>query len=165
MLQIPSIASRRRRSRSARCAAITWTVLPRPMSSARHPPTPSRTSVSSQWTPDRWYGRNSACSPSGVATTLAACGDSDDTAGDGGDGGDAGNDKVAVTLITKDSVNPFFVAMQEGAKKAGDENGVDITIASGAADGDTMHNGGPKNKIPDHTDPAKPPLSTELQWA
>jgi fructose transport system substrate-binding protein len=71
-----------------------------------------------------------------AATTLAACGGSDDTAGDGGDGGDAGNDKVAVTLITKDSVNPFFVAMQEGAKKAGDENGVDITIASGAADGD-----------------------------
>ncbi len=55
---------------------------------------------------------------------------------DSGDGGDGASDTIAVTLITKDSVNPFFVAMQEGAKKAGDENGVDITIASGAEDGD-----------------------------
>lgn len=60
---------------------------------------------------------------------LAACGGSDaDAAGD--------DDSIAVTLITKDSVNPFFVTMQEGAKKAGEENGVDITIASGAEDGD-----------------------------
>lgn len=68
-----------------------------------------------------------------AASTLAACGGSDDT---GSDADDSGSDTVAVTLITKDSVNPFFVAMQEGAKKAGEENGVDITIASGAEDGD-----------------------------
>jgi fructose transport system substrate-binding protein len=43
---------------------------------------------------------------------------------------------VAVSLITKDSTNPFFVAMQEGAKKAGEENGVDITIGSGKEEGD-----------------------------
>lgn len=60
--------------------------------------------------------------------SLAACGGSDADA--------AGGDDIAVTLITKDSVNPFFVTMQEGAKKAGEENGVDITIASGKEDGD-----------------------------
>ena len=43
---------------------------------------------------------------------------------------------VAVSLITKDSTNPFFVAMQEGAKKAATENGVDVTIASGKQEGD-----------------------------
>jgi fructose transport system substrate-binding protein len=48
----------------------------------------------------------------------------------------AGGGPVAVSLITKDSTNPFFVAMQKGAKKAGDENGVDVTIASGKAEGD-----------------------------
>ena len=68
-----------------------------------------------------------------IATTslgLSACGSSDDSGG--GDGGDT----IAVTLITKNSTNPFFVAMQEGAKAAGEEEGVDITIESGAEDGD-----------------------------
>ena len=43
---------------------------------------------------------------------------------------------VAVSLITKDSTNPFFVAMQAGAKKAAAALGVKITIASGKAEGD-----------------------------
>ena len=43
---------------------------------------------------------------------------------------------VAVSLITKDSTNPFFVAMQAGAKKAAASLGVKITIASGKAEGD-----------------------------
>jgi fructose transport system substrate-binding protein len=72
-----------------------------------------------------------------AASTMAACGGSDDTSSDSGsDNGGSSGDSVAVTLITKDSVNPFFVAMQEGAKTAGEANGVDITIASGAEDGD-----------------------------
>ena len=48
----------------------------------------------------------------------------------------AGGEAVAVSLITKDSTNPFFVAMQEGAKKAAEENGVDLTIGSGKQEGD-----------------------------
>jgi fructose transport system substrate-binding protein len=43
---------------------------------------------------------------------------------------------VAVSLITKDSTNPFFVAMQEGAKKAATAANVDLTIASGKQEGD-----------------------------
>ena len=69
-----------------------------------------------------------------AASTVAACGGS--SSGGSSASGDGADDTIAVTLITKDSVNPFFVAMQEGAKKAGEENGVDITIASGAEDGD-----------------------------
>jgi ABC-type sugar transport system substrate-binding protein len=75
--------------------------------------------------------------PLAVATTtgllalgLAACGD--DAAGDG-----AGEDSIAVTLITKNTSNPFFVAMAEGATKAGEAEGVDITTAAGKEDGDT----------------------------
>ncbi len=49
---------------------------------------------------------------------------------------EASGDGVAVSLITKDSTNPFFVAMQEGAKAKADELGVDITIGSGRAEGD-----------------------------
>ncbi len=67
-----------------------------------------------------------------ASLALTACGGSTDSAAPGGSG-----DKIAVTLITKTNTNPFFIAMQEGAKKAGEEQGVSITTAAGAADGDT----------------------------
>ncbi|SDS16756.1 fructose transport system substrate-binding protein [Nocardioides scoriae] len=66
----------------------------------------------------------------GVATmALTACG-----SGGGSGSGDSGD--TAVTLITKDSVNPFFVAMQEGAKTAAKKDGVKLSIAAGKEDGD-----------------------------
>lgn len=61
-----------------------------------------------------------------LSTSLAACGGEDD--------GDS--ETVGVALITKDSINPFFVAMQHGAEKAAEEENVDITLAAGAEDGD-----------------------------
>ena len=67
-----------------------------------------------------------------LALGLAACGD--DAAGDAGSGD---GDTIAVTLITKNTSNPFFVAMADGAKKAGAAEGVDITTAAGKEDGDT----------------------------
>jgi fructose transport system substrate-binding protein len=69
---------------------------------------------------------------------LAACGGDDDAGTDSGSGGDGGggSEDIAISLITKDSTNPFFVAMQEGAKSAADEKGIDITIASGKEEGD-----------------------------
>ena len=63
---------------------------------------------------------------------LAACGGSSGS----GTSGAGGGDKIAVSLITKDSTNPFFVAMQKGAKSAASDEGIDITIASGKAEGD-----------------------------
>ena len=66
---------------------------------------------------------------------LAACGGSSGS-GTSDAGSSGGGDKIAVSLITKDSTNPFFVAMQEGAKKAASDEGVDITIASGKQEGD-----------------------------
>jgi fructose transport system substrate-binding protein len=61
-----------------------------------------------------------------AAAALAGC-SSDDSGGAGG---------VAVTLITKDSINPFFVSMQDGAKKAAKAEDVDLTVAAGKEDGD-----------------------------
>jgi|SRR4051794_18203613 fructose transport system substrate-binding protein len=74
-----------------------------------------------------------------AATTLTACGGSSggSTSGSGGSSGSSGGgDKVAVSLITKDSTNPFFVAMQKGAKADADKLGVDLTIGAGKEDGD-----------------------------
>jgi ABC-type sugar transport system substrate-binding protein len=60
-----------------------------------------------------------------AATLLTGCG------GGAGDG-----DTVAVTLITKDSSNPFFVAMQNGAKESATAENVELTVAAGRQDGD-----------------------------
>ena len=73
-----------------------------------------------------------------AALTLSACG------GDGGGTGEpgasasegGGGEEVAVTLITKTSTNPFFIAMQKGAEEAGKANNVSITTAAGKEDGD-----------------------------
>ena len=80
-----------------------------------------------------------------LSVVLAACGGSDDS-GSGDAGGEATEETteeagteggtVAVSLITKDSTNPFFVAMQQGAQQAADEVGVELTIGSGQSEGD-----------------------------
>src|SRR5215207_7976059 len=72
-----------------------------------------------------------------ASLALAACGGGD-TGGAGGEaspGGEA-DEEIAVTLITKTSTNPFFIAMQEGAEEAGKANNVTITTAAGKEDGD-----------------------------
>ncbi|MEO7268631.1 MAG: substrate-binding domain-containing protein [Knoellia sp.] len=67
-----------------------------------------------------------------TALGLAGCNRSSDS-DTGGTGGDAA---VGVTLITKDSTNAFFVAMQEGAKADATKNNVKLTVASGKQEGD-----------------------------
>jgi fructose transport system substrate-binding protein len=72
-----------------------------------------------------------------ASLALAACGGGD-TGGAGGEaspGGEAA-EPIAVTLITKTSTNPFFIAMQKGAEEAGKANNVTITTAAGKEDGD-----------------------------
>ena len=74
-----------------------------------------------------------------ASLTFAACGGGGSTGSPGAEGSASGGggETIAVTLITKTSTNPFFIAMQEGAKAAGEKNGVSITTAAGKADGDT----------------------------
>lgn len=70
---------------------------------------------------------------SALALTLSACSDDGDSAGSGASGD---GDAVGVSLIVKTTTNPFFVAMQDGAKAAADEHGVELTLAAGKEDGD-----------------------------
>ncbi|HEX8511441.1 MAG TPA: substrate-binding domain-containing protein [Propionibacteriaceae bacterium] len=73
---------------------------------------------------------------------LSACGGGDAgggaSAAPGGSSsaGGGGGEELAVTLITKTSTNPFFIAMQQGAEAAGKENNVKITTVAGKEDGD-----------------------------
>src|SRR4051812_49499335 len=85
----------------------------------------------------------SSSTSSAAATSAAASGASGAASGSAAAGsGDASlapvpeGDTVQVTLITKDSINPFFIAMQEGAKAAAEKDNVELTIAAGKADGD-----------------------------
>jgi fructose transport system substrate-binding protein len=76
---------------------------------------------------------------SAAVLTMTACGGGGGTgtpAGDSSEGGGGGDDPLAVTLITKTSTNPFFIAMQNGADEAGKANNVTITKAAGKEDGD-----------------------------
>ncbi|MEO3938053.1 substrate-binding domain-containing protein [Dermatophilaceae bacterium Soc4.6] len=72
-------------------------------------------------------------SAASLALGLAACSGSTSSGGASGGSGD----KIGVSLITKDSSNPFFVAMQKGAKAlAAKEGNIDLTVASGKQEGD-----------------------------
>jgi fructose transport system substrate-binding protein len=71
-----------------------------------------------------------------AALALAACGGGSGTGTPGGSATAGGGEKLAVTLITKTSTNPFFIAMQKGAEEAGKANNVTITTAAGKEDGD-----------------------------
>ncbi len=73
-----------------------------------------------------------------AALVLSACGGGDTGSPEAGGSEPAGGggEEVAVTLITKTSTNPFFIAMQEGAEEAGKANNVTITTAAGKEDGD-----------------------------
>jgi fructose transport system substrate-binding protein len=66
-----------------------------------------------------------------TALALSACNRGSDA--DTGSGAEAA---VGVALITKDSTNPFFVAMQKGAKADAAKNNVKLTVASGKQEGD-----------------------------
>jgi fructose transport system substrate-binding protein len=75
-----------------------------------------------------------------ASLTFAACGGgSSGSAGgeaSGSASGGGGGGPIAVTLITKDNNNPFWISMQQGAENAAKQNNVTLTKAAGAKDGD-----------------------------
>jgi fructose transport system substrate-binding protein len=77
-----------------------------------------------------------ACSSGTTATTEPAAPAASEAAAPAATEAAAPAATVAVSLITKDSTNPFFVAMQEGAKTAAAAAGVDLTVGSGKEEGD-----------------------------
>lgn len=51
-------------------------------------------------------------------------------------GSTGADEPVNVTLILKDLVNPFFVALEEGARKQAAKDNVKVTVEAGSRDGD-----------------------------
>jgi fructose transport system substrate-binding protein len=75
-----------------------------------------------------------ACSGgTGAASTTPGSSAGASTAG----GSTGASGPIGVTLITKTSTNPFFVAMAKGAKESADKLGITLTTAAGKEDGDT----------------------------
>lgn len=68
-----------------------------------------------------------------IALSATAC-SSDAGDADTSDSGDG--ETVNVTLILKDLVNPFFVALEEGAQNQAEKDNVAITVEAGSKDGD-----------------------------
>jgi fructose transport system substrate-binding protein len=73
-----------------------------------------------------------------ASLTFAACGGGGNTGTPEAEGSASGGGggEIAVTLITKDNNNPFWISMQKGAEDAAAKNGVTLTKAAGAKDGD-----------------------------
>jgi len=69
-----------------------------------------------------------------ASMTLTACAGAATPSGSSSGGAAGGT--TAVTLITKTSTNPFFLAMKKGAEDEAAKDGVTLTYAAGAEDGD-----------------------------
>ena len=70
---------------------------------------------------------------------FAACGGGGETGqpgAEGTEGGGGGGGEVPIVLITKDNNNPYWISMQKGADEASAKNGITLTKAAGAKDGD-----------------------------
>lgn len=68
----------------------------------------------------------------GLAVGMSAC----SSEGSGSSEPVASDETVDVTLILKDLVNPFFVALEEGAQAQAEKDNVSITVEAGSKDGD-----------------------------
>lgn len=66
-----------------------------------------------------------------LVASISAC-----SSGNDGGGADGGEGTVHVTLILKDLVNPFFVALENGAQDQAKKDDVSITVEAGSKDGD-----------------------------
>lgn len=72
----------------------------------------------------------------GLSITAAAALAFTGCASSGGSADAGSDDEIGVSLIVKTTSNPFFVAMQDGAKAAAEKLDVNLTLAAGKEDGD-----------------------------
>jgi ABC-type sugar transport system substrate-binding protein len=77
-----------------------------------------------------------ACSSTGSSASAGASAATSAGAPSAAASGSAAG-PIGVSLITKTSTNPFFVAMAAGAKESADKLGITLTTAAGKEDGDT----------------------------
>jgi fructose transport system substrate-binding protein len=73
-----------------------------------------------------------------ASLAFAACGGggTGTPGAEGSASGGGGGGEIPVTLITKDNNNPYWISMQKGADAAAAKDGITLTKAAGAKDGD-----------------------------
>ncbi|MFV0407757.1 MAG: substrate-binding domain-containing protein [Propioniciclava sp.] len=81
-----------------------------------------------------WKSRLTLAGAITLATALVGCGSGGTPQGTSSTAAEA--EPVTVTLILKDLVNPFFVALEEGAQAQAQKSNVQITVEAGSKDGD-----------------------------
>src|SRR5690348_6396381 len=88
-------------------------------------------------TGNHWRRRHLTVTVTLVAgsVALAACGSSSSGGSSGAAGG--GGEQTGVSLILKTLTNPYFVSMENDAKKEAQKQNVKLTVAGGKQDGDT----------------------------
>ena len=138
-MAIPTTVLRRRVAPLA-VVAVAGLLLGACGSSSTASPSSSSTSSSSPASSSSAPSSSSAADTASSSAADTASGSSGSGSGSapasGSSAAGGGGAEVAVTLITKDSVNPFFIAMQNGAKAAATKDNVKLTVTAGKADGD-----------------------------
>ena len=94
-----------------------------------------RTSITKRFTKNRFVAGLAAAGA--AALILSGCSTAaEETPASSGETEAAVEETVAVSLILKNVTNPFFVAMEEGAKAKAAEIGVDLTVGAAKEEGD-----------------------------
>ncbi len=94
-----------------------------------------RTSFTSRFKKSRFVSGLAAAGVAALILSGCSTAATDEPASSGGTE-EAAQETVAVSLILKNLTNPFFVAMEAGARAKAEELGVDLTVGAAKEEGD-----------------------------
>jgi fructose transport system substrate-binding protein len=95
-----------------------------------------RTSFTSRFKKSRFITGLAAAGAAALILSACSAPAATDAPAAGGGSGDAAEQSVAVSLILKNVTNPFFVAMEQGARAKAEELGVNLTVGAAREEGD-----------------------------
>lgn len=96
-----------------------------------------RTSITSRFKKSRFVSGLAAAGAAALILSACSAPATTETSTNGGGGGEAvAEQSVAVSLILKNVTNPFFVAMEQGARAKAEELGVNLTVGAAREEGD-----------------------------
>jgi fructose transport system substrate-binding protein len=97
---------------------------------------PMRTSITKRFSKNRFVAGLAAAGAAALILSGCSTAATEETPASSGGTEEAAQETVAVSLILKNVTNPFFVAMEQGAKAKAAEIGVDLTVGAAKEEGD-----------------------------